>query len=203
MKKLPRPRYFSLPLNQGFTLVELLVVLLIFSLLALMSYRGLGAVLDARAHVKQETEKWRRVSTFFSRFESDVHLASRRPVRTALGNAPAWRGDPGAEHPPYLEFSRFSSADGVDTALRVAYTLNDKKEIELLLWPGLDVAPGTVPQHYPVLRGVDKIELKYLNAGLVWMDTWPIDGDESTLPRAVQLRIVLDTSEEVVRVFAL
>jgi general secretion pathway protein J len=190
-------------LNPGFTLVELLVVLLIFSLLALMSYRGLGAVLDAREHVKQETEKWRRVSAFFSRFERDVHLAERRPVRNALASAPAWRGDPGAQHLPYLEFSRFASADGVDTGVRLAYTLNSQQEIELWLWPGLDVAPGTAPQRYPVLSGVGTFELKYLNAGLVWVDIWPTDGDMSSLPKAVQVRIVLDTTEEIVRVFAL
>ena len=33
---------------RGFTLIELMTALLVLSLLALMSYRGLGAVLDAR-----------------------------------------------------------------------------------------------------------------------------------------------------------
>src|SRR5262249_27229329 len=51
--------------RQGFTLVELLVALLVLSLLALTSYRGLSAVLDARQHVSAESEKWRRVAAFF------------------------------------------------------------------------------------------------------------------------------------------
>jgi len=38
----------------------------------------------------------------------------------------------------------------VDTARRIAYQLNEKQEIELWLWPGLDVAPGTLPLRYPV-----------------------------------------------------
>ena len=71
---------------RGFTLVELLTALLVLSLLALMSYRGLGAVLDAREHVKLETDKWRHVAAFFARFERDVELAARgadREDRTA------------------------------------------------------------------------------------------------------------------------
>jgi general secretion pathway protein J len=71
-------------------LIELLTALLILSALALMSYRGLGAVLDAREHVTRETDKWRRVAAFVARFERDVMLAAPRPVRSASGTAPAW-----------------------------------------------------------------------------------------------------------------
>jgi len=74
----------------GFTLIELLTALLILSALALMSYRGLGAVLDAREHVTKETDKWRRVAAFFARFERDIQLAAPRPVRTVSGIAAAY-----------------------------------------------------------------------------------------------------------------
>lgn len=187
----------------GFTLIELLTALLILSLLALMSYRGLGAVLDAREHVGQETDKWRHVVSFFARFERDVQLAAPRPVRAASGIAPAWRGRAGATAEPRLEFSRFASAEGVDTPRRLAYRLNEKQEIELWLWPGLDVAPDAVPVRYPVLTGVTKFELQYLDANLAWVDTWPATGRDLPIPQAVQLRIVLASGEEIVRVFAL
>ena len=80
--------------TRGFTLIELLIALLILSVLALMSYRGLGAVLDAREHVTREADQWRRVAAFVDRFERDVKLAAPRPVRSASGTAPAWRGNP-------------------------------------------------------------------------------------------------------------
>lgn len=189
--------------SRGFTLIELLVVLLIFSLLALMSYRGLGAVLDAREHVRQETEKWRSMASFFSRFERDVELAAPRSIRTSSGIAPAWHGDPGRSGAPNLEFSRFASADGVDKARRVTYMLNQNNEIELWLWPGLDVASGVVPERYTVLTGVGEFELEYLNADRVWMEVWPTSGNDLALPKAVQLRIKLVSGEEIMRVFAL
>ena len=189
---------------RGFTLIELLTALLILSLLALMSYRGLGAVLDAREHVSQETDKWRRVANFFARFEQDVQLAAPRPVRTAAGTAPAWRGRADATPEPRLEFSRFASAEGVDAARRLAYRLNDQQEIELWLWPGLDVAPDVLPARYPVLTGVTKnsncnISMPILHG---WMPG-PRRCPTPPIPRAVQLRIVLASGEEIVRVFAL
>ena len=188
---------------RGFTLIEVLAALLVLSLLALMSYRGLGAVLDARQHVTQETEKWRRVANFFARFEQDVLLAAPRPVRTATGTVAAWRGRADVTPEPRLEFSRFASAEGVDTARRLAYRLNDRQEVELWSWPGLDIAPNVSPARYPVLAGVTQFELQYLNAGLVWVNVWPAAAFDPPIPRAVQVRIVLASGEEIVRVFAL
>ena len=188
---------------RGFTLVELLSALLVLSLLALMSYRGLGAVLDAREHVKFETDKWRRVAAFFARFERDVELAAPRPVRSALGSAPAWLGAPSSATQARLEFSRFASVEGVDTARRIGYRLNDKQEIELWLWSGLDVAPDALPARYPVLSGVKTFELEYLNPALAWVDAWPTLPSDQPIPRAVRLRIVLASNEEIVRVFVL
>ncbi|MDO8464930.1 MAG: type II secretion system minor pseudopilin GspJ [Gallionella sp.] len=196
---------------RGFTLIELLTTMLILSLLALMSYRGLGAVLDAREHVTKETNKWRQTSAFFARFERDIQMAAPRPVRTASGSTPAWIGRPNtttdttANTTPVsgLEFSRFGSAEGVDMPRRLAYQLNEKQEIELWLWPGLDVAPNVLPARYPVLAGVTKFNLQYLNANLAWVDAWPASPRDTSIPQAVKLRIVLASGEEIVRVFAL
>ena len=188
---------------RGFTLIELMSALLVLSLRALMSYRGLGAVLDAQEHVKIETDKWRRVAAFFARFERDVQLAAPRTVRSGSGTAPAWRGEPVAAPEGRLEFSRFAATEGVDTARRIAYRLNEKQEIELWLWPGLDVAPGTLPLRYPVLAGVKAFELQYLNSRLIWVDAWPTAAGDPPLPQAVRLRVVLASTEEIVRIFAL
>jgi len=188
---------------RGFTLIEVLTALLVLSLLALMSYRGLSAVLDAREHVRAETEKWRRVAAFFVRFERDVELASPRPVRSATGIAPAWRGETAAKSDVRLEFSRFASSEGVDTARRIGYRLNDEQKIELWVWPGLDVAPDTVPARYTLLGGVKLFELQYLNSALAWVEAWPSSAADPPIPRAVRLRIVLASDEEIVRVFAL
>lgn len=192
--------------HRGFTLIELMAGLLILSLLALLSFRGLGAVLDAREHVATESEKWRRIAAFFSRFEQDIHLAAPRPVRTVHGVAPAWLAsdrakDSGSE--PMLAFSRFATAEGIDKPRRIAYTLNKQQEIELWLWAGLDAAPGALPSRYPVLKDVAQFECQYLNSELLWVSTWPVSAQDTPMPLAVRLRIVLASREEIVRVFAL
>lgn len=184
---------------QGFTLIELLSALLILSLLAVMSLRGLNAVLDARDQVARETHKWQRVAAFLQRFERDIGLSAPRPVRALAGTAPAWIGAPGTG----LEFSRFASAEGLDVARRVAYRLNPNREIEIALWPGLDLAPGAQPARYAVLSGVAEFDVQYLDRARAWVPAWPAAAGDPPLPRAVRLRVVLSTGEELVRVFAL
>ncbi len=189
--------------RRGFTLIELLTALLVLSLLALMSFRGLDAVLDTRERVQKESEKWKRVTNFFVRFERDTQLASPRPIRTGSDLLPAWQGHEGAAG---LEFSRFAADDNTDAPQRLAYRLNGEREIELWLWPGLDMPSTALPLRYPVLTGVESLDLRYLNADLGWVASWPslsASNHDAAIPRAVRLRIVLATGEELVRVFSL
>lgn len=187
--------------TRGFTLIELLTALLILSLLAVMSYRGLGAVLDARAHIRQETTKWRRVAAFSARLEQDVHLVAPYPLPLATGSASPLIGRPGGTDAPRLEFSRFAAAEGVEAPRRVGYGLNDRHEVELWLWPGLDASQP--PARYPVLADVAEFDIQYLGTDPAWVSVWPVAPAGIALPLAVRLRIVLASGEEIVRVFAL
>lgn len=194
----------ALRASGGFTLIELLAALLLLSLLSLLSYRGLTAALDAREHVQRETDKWRGLAAFFARFEHDVQLAAPRAARTAVGPAPPWLGEKRGAATASLEFTRFAAAEGYDAGQRVAYRLGDNHEVELLSWPGADLAPGSRPARHAVLSGVSTFELQYLTPGLSWADNWPVPGSAvSALPRAVRVRLILTSGEEIVRVFAL
>ena len=158
----------------GFTLVELLVALLILSLLAMMSWRGLDAVLATRERVLDETRKWQAVAAFCTRFERDLAMASPRPVRLpGGGEAAAWIARPDEASGPRLELSRFAAPDGVDAPRRIAYRLNGDGQIELWLWSGLDATPGETPARYPVLDDVRALALDYLDAHQAWQPAWP------------------------------
>jgi len=173
-------------------------------------------VMDSREQLRLEAGKWQRVASFFDRFGRDVMLAAPRPVRSIAGGAlhggtggvpdgtiPAWLGRSAPAQEALLEFSRFGSYEGSDTARRIAYRRNDRQEIELWLWPGLDLAPGASPVRYPVLSNVREFELQYLDAGRAWTGTWPVSRGDPSLPLAVRVRILLESGEELVRVFAL
>jgi len=189
--------------KRGFTLVELLVALLVFSLLAIMAYRGLNAVLEARVRVEREAERWRRVAAFFTRFERDFRLAAPRSVRGASGYAPAWLDQQKSTGERRIEFTAMSASGGDESPRRLAYALNGSHEIELTISLGLDREQSAPDGPYPVLTHVGTFEIRYIDSNLSWSDTWTVPPESAALPRAVQLHIVLDTGEEIVRVFAL
>ncbi|HEY8585161.1 MAG TPA: type II secretion system minor pseudopilin GspJ [Rhodanobacter sp.] len=186
----------------GFTLIELLSALLVLALLALMSYRGLGVVLQTRDQVRVESSRWLHAEAFLARLERDVRLATPRPVRTANGLAPAWLGQAGSATTPQLEFTRAASIEGVDMPQRVGYGLNDRQEIELWVWPRLDNGPNILPSRYPVLSGVVSLKFEYLDAGLAWKTVWPVGTDRRLLPRALRVRVDLGAGNVVMRLFA-
>jgi len=134
--------------RRGFTLIELMCALLILSLLALMSFRGLGAVLDARDQVGHETEKWKTVAAFFWRFQHDLQLSSPRAASGAAGR---------------FEFSRFAASEALDAPKRIAYSLNARHEVELSQRLDGETAAAAGASVYAVLPGVARFELEYLN----------------------------------------
>lgn len=187
--------------THGFTLIELLAALLVLSLLTLMAYRGLGVVMASRDHIEAESTKWRHAEAFFTRFERDVRLASPRRVRSDTGSAPAWLGRPEAPQGPLLAFTRFAGSDG--TPRRIGYGLNSAHQIELWIWPALDVTADTLPTRYVVLGDVLRLNLQYLGPALTWSRAWPMLPSDPPLPLAVRLQVELSSGETVVRVFAL
>lgn len=58
--------------GRGFTLVELLVALAIFSVLGVLSYRALAVIVDSRDRVAVEQRRWQAVTRFVQRLELDL-----------------------------------------------------------------------------------------------------------------------------------
>ncbi|WP_059417566.1 type II secretion system minor pseudopilin GspJ [Sulfuricella sp. T08] len=199
------PRAFF-PL-QGFTLVELLVALAIFSVMSVVAYRGLNAVLETREHLMADNRKWRELAVFFAQMKESVTNAVDRPVRDS-GDllAPSFLGKPDVvgENDAQLIFTRmgFSGQQGsLGDLQRFGYRLRDRN-IELLVWPVLDQAPHTRPTVSIALGHVSSFVVRYLDDKGVWQAKWPVIGQNDVLPRAVEVRLGLVSGEQVTRVFA-
>ena len=189
--------------ESGFTLVELLAALLVLALLALMAWRGLDVLMNSRDHIQAEADKWRHVQAFFTRFEGDVRLAAPRPVRRVSGTAPAWRGRSDAAQGPLLEFTRFAGTASADAPYRIGYGINAAQQIELWIWPSLDMDADVRPTRHVLLGGVRRFSLQYLGQAHAWSNGWPSGPADPPLPLAVRLQLEFGSGETVVRVFAL
>lgn len=193
---------------KGFTLVELLVALAIFAVMAVAAYRGLSVMLDARERIEQENQKWRGMALFFARLENDLGAVLERPVRgTSDLLLPAFSGRPVAVAPDeaQLAFTRIGyggQAGALAAPQRIGYRLRGEA-VELLTWEVLDQAPRSSPVASAALDGVTQFDLRYLDRNGGWQQQWPPAGQDGGLPSAVEVRVKLRGGEEARRVFAL
>ncbi|MFA7271077.1 MAG: type II secretion system minor pseudopilin GspJ [Sterolibacterium sp.] len=194
----------------GLTLIELMVAVALLAIIVSMAYRGLDSMTRSSARSLAEGEYWQGVALLFERIASDVVQPVRRPVRAGADNAqplPEWWGRPlanaAADIDPaatQLEFTR-KSPSGRDE-VRLGYRLHAGK-VELLLWPVLDRAPGTLPEIYVLLEGVSSLTFRYLDSTGTWQDNWPVVNGKDTLPRAVAVEITMNDGISLHRLFAL
>ena len=203
----------SSSLVSGFTLIEVLIAIAIFALMAAVAYRGLTAILDAKQRVDAENDKWRNIGLLFTRLERDLAVAAPRPIRDATkpyADALAGEAVVVGEYGAQLAFTRMGSPD--DTGVlgapqRVGYRLKNGN-VEVLLWPVLDQAPRTLPEPNIIATDITEMKFRYLDANQQWQTRWPPPGNYPSgasplLPNAVEVTIMLKSGESLVRLIDL
>jgi general secretion pathway protein J len=188
----------------GFTLVELLVALAIFAIIAGFAYRGLDAMLQSRVALEKESRKWRDASVFVGRIDRDLSAVLARPIRgesgtrlAALSSAIESTGSMDG-----LALTRSGSPlqqNALAAPQRIAYRLRNGA-IERLSWNGVDAAPREEPVAVPVLKSVAGLSFRFLDPNGVWQATWALPGNADVpLPAAVEVTLQLASGERIVR----
>jgi general secretion pathway protein J len=196
----------------GFTLLEVVIALAIFSLISIAAYRGVDSLLRAKQSVQAENRKWQEIMLFFDRFELDIKQHVNRPVSNDRNQIePAWFATPeraGAQK-TQLRFTRSGEklqAGYLMDSRRISYRLSNGN-IELLFWPALDITASSQPEIFIVLKNVRRFNLKYLNPQGAWLEFWPEPNsqDKNRLyhPKALQLELTMGSGEVIKRLFTL
>lgn len=193
-------------ISGGFTLIEVLVAITIFVVMAAMAYGGLRVVLDARDSYERNNDRLADVQTFFLIMQRDIEQTVDRPIRDGFGDRqPSLTGDRNG-----LELTHAGLRNPAGFARshlqRVAYVL-EADTLVRLVWPVIDRAQDSEPVRSYVLEGVETVELRFLDAKHNWQTKWPADklGDEqpAALPRAVEVSIDYRDWGRLTRLFAL
>ncbi|HHM04732.1 MAG TPA: type II secretion system protein GspJ [Gammaproteobacteria bacterium] len=191
---------------RGFTLLELLVALSIFALVAALAYQALDTVLNAEAHTRERAERLGAVQRAFARLERDLTQAVPRPVRDALGGEePALRG--GGAGVEVFSLTRTGWRNPLERPRshlqRVAYVYQGGA-LSRRSWPALDRGPGAEPYEETLLENVDAVDIRFLDAARQWQRFWPPAGaeeDKTALPLAVELSLDLSDWGRLTRLF--
>lgn len=186
--------------ESGFTLLELLVALSIFALLAAMAYGGLNTVLKARAETDRQAERLTQLQNTFFWLGRDMEQTVNRPVRDEYGDPQAALS--GVEIGDYrLALTHGGWRNPVDrprsSLQRVAYGLRDEQLVRVY-WNVLDRAQDSQPVENVLLDGVERLELRYLDTKKEWHDDWPpaITGTAPNTAPPLAVEVTIETKAE-------
>jgi general secretion pathway protein J len=192
---------------RGFTLIEVLVATLILAILSVMAHRGVAETRLAVERAREHMSRVREVQRAITLLTADFHQLTPRPVRALVGDGfrPALERDPNAID--LVEFSRDGWPNTIGaprgTVQRVVYRLEDGSLVRRN-WLVTDATLANEPVSRKLLTGVERVEIRYLNAGREWVSQWPPLGVPPeialrTRPLAIEVVVVLSDYGEIRR----
>ena len=197
----PRPRT-----NSGFTLLELVVAIAIFGLMAAMAYGGLGSVLNTRDHADRQADRLAEVQKAWTIIGRDITQAIDRPVRDSYcSDMPPLLGS--SYGSTVLELSRSGRRNPMaqprSSLQRIAYLFEDEN-LQRQSWRVLDRSSDSEAQSAQLLTGIKAVELRFMDKNREWQPQWPAAAALPTdppLPLAIELTLEMKDWGRMSRIF--
>jgi len=186
----------------GFTLLEVLVAIGIFSVVAIISYSTLDTYIDQRERLTSHYGRLERLQRLFILLERDIQFSVGRKVRNGGELQPAMLSAQGdVLITMTVAQADVQSAAGVSLK-RVEWQL-DGHELIRSQWNVLDHTGNIEPARLLVSDDIANIEISYLmyskNQGLDSNDSLSAD----QRPAGIELNVTLDSGGSYRRVFAI
>jgi len=183
-------------LSRGFTLLEILIAMAVFAIMAAMAYAGLSAVLDAREGTAKRSETIAQLQQTLYLLNEDLTQAIPRSIRDEFGSDQlAFTGGNGEE---LLTFTRsvpdWSESPSRSQLQRVSYRM-ENGALYRQVWTILDRTQQSQFRRKKLLSA-DIVSVRFYSED--WLDNWAAS---AAMPKAVSLTLSLAGLGEIKRVF--
>jgi general secretion pathway protein J len=194
----------------GFTLLEILVAIAIFAIVAVLAYSGYSELTRQAERLSVSAARTRAIQSTVQRMAQDFASLEPRPVREPLGDnmQPALMADSRSDQLAEFTHSGWSNPAGVprSTLQRVAYRLEDGR-LTRNYWVMLDRTLSTEPVRTVMLDRVTSVTLRFMTANRRFTDQWPqlggggLGGQSAArnLPIAVEITLELEDWGKITR----
>jgi general secretion pathway protein J len=191
----------------GFTLIEVLVALAIFGMLAALAYGTLGQTLSNADVLTERMLRLQALQRTMRYLSEDFMQLAPRPVREDLGESfgPALHTDVESDFAVELTHGGWSNPASLPrgTLQRVAYRL-EEGELVRYHWTVLDRTLSNEPAGRALLDEVDSIVFRFMQENGEWTEQWPPENRPGIIglrerPRAVEIVLTLADATEIRR----
>jgi general secretion pathway protein J len=192
--------------HDGFTLLEVLVVIGIFSVISIVSFTMLSQYLDTTQRLEEKIHSLQRLQRTFTLLEKDLRYVIDRDTRISTGETePAIIVEYSAGLPGEilrLTVSRAGFESGrAGTLRRVAWQL-DNGSIYRSSWNTLDQSVDTEVPRVVLLQGIASVRIEQY----IWSDDYGLQqydsfGDEAAIPSGMRITVSTEDGREYVRLF--
>ena len=193
--------------DHAFTLIEVLVSLAIFAILAALCYGALSRTLDSADLLNSRMDRLQAIQRTIRLLSEDFQQLAPRPIRDALGDGFGPALDTDFQSGFALELTHGGWSNPIvlprGTLQRSAYRL-EEDELIRYHWMVLDRTLANEPLGVALLDGVESILFRFLQANGEWTEQWPPSNRPGPLgarqrPRAVEIILTLTGEGEIRR----
>jgi general secretion pathway protein J len=189
---------------KGFTLLELLIALSIFSVMAAIAYGGVRLVINGSQQLEQAADSLSSLQRTFLFLQQDLEQAVSRRIRDDFGFQE--QAFICCEDGKLLHLTRGNirgnMLGGADLK-RVEYSL-EEGQLERRVWSVLDRVQDSKSSRLRLLEKVQGIDIKILDYGdSEWQSSYTLESTSNNieLPRAVEVTITTERYGAITRLF--
>lgn len=193
--------------GDGFTLIEVLVSLAVFAILAALAYGTLNQTLSASEALSERMDRLQAVQRTMSVLSEDLIQLAPRPVRDELGDQYDAALQTSFDSGFALELTRGGWRNPLamprGTLQRAAYRIEEDQLVRYH-WNVLDRTLSNELIGVTLLEGVESVIFRFMRDNGEWTDQWPPQGLPGPAgvrqrPRAVEIILTLQPEGTLTR----
>jgi general secretion pathway protein J len=191
--------------GNGFTLLEVLIAMSIFSVIGLGAAQMLRSMIQTHERTQARIEAFNSVSQALALLERDLTQIVSRPIRDEYGESRPSLLVGNDAYP--LEFTRTGWSNPLNfprsDLQRVAYARSDDGELVRYFWLVLDRAEDSSPKSQVLLAGIRDLRVNLVDDQGAQTDFWPNTAEPGGLPAAIEIILETEKMGEVRRLVPL
>lgn len=176
----------------GFTLIEILVALFVFTIVSVLMTTALHNLLLSQSGVEKNAARFAALQTSLLLLSRDIEQAIDRSSSVPAENPDAFQGTAESITFTHTGLANPNAELTRPTLQRIRYAA-DHSQLIRFTWPLPDSPPQTSPAQRMLLGQITRLEFAYLDKKGQFHNRWPLSGEEATpLPRGVRVRLTIE-----------